>query len=52
MWKQKEGQMKASVKSITMTSAILWGACMLIVGLIDLADASYGAEFLRPNFSE
>ncbi len=39
--------MTGSVKSVTLTSAILWGACMLIVGLINLADASYGAEFLR-----
>jgi hypothetical protein len=39
--------MTASVKSVTITSAILWGACMLIVGLINLADASYGSEFLR-----
>ncbi len=37
----------ASVKSISITSAILWGACMLIVGLVNLADASYGGEFLR-----
>jgi len=39
--------MTTSVKSISITFAILWGACMLIVGLINLADASYGAEFLR-----
>jgi hypothetical protein len=39
--------MTASVKSITMTFAILWGGCMLIVGLINLADPSYGSEFLR-----
>lgn len=39
--------MTGSVKSVTLTSAILWGACMLIVGLVNLADASYGAEFLR-----
>ena len=39
--------MTGLVKSVTISSAILWGACMLIVGLIHLADASYGAEFLR-----
>lgn len=39
--------MQASVKAITITSALLWGGCMLLVGLIHLADASYGVEFLR-----
>jgi hypothetical protein len=39
--------MGASVRAITVTSAILWGGCMLLVGLINLADASYGGEFLR-----
>jgi len=39
--------MRFSVKAVTITSALLWGACMLIVGLINLADASYGGEFLR-----
>jgi hypothetical protein len=39
--------MRASVKAITITSAILWGGCMLLVGLINLADPSYGGEFLR-----
>jgi hypothetical protein len=39
--------MKSSVKGLTMTCALLWGGCMLVVGLINLADASYGGEFLR-----
>jgi hypothetical protein len=39
--------MVASVRAITITSAILWGGCMLIVGLINLAAPSYGGEFLR-----
>jgi len=39
--------MQDSVKAITITSALLWGGCMLAVGLIHLADASYGEEFLR-----
>ena len=34
-------------KAMTSTSAILWGACMLIVGLIHLRFASYGGDFLR-----
>ena len=39
--------MKSSLKGATMTCALLWGGCMVIVGLINLADASYGGEFLR-----
>jgi hypothetical protein len=39
--------MRSSMKGVTMTCALLWGGCMLIVGLINLADASYGGEFLR-----
>lgn len=39
--------MKVSLKAIALSSALLWGSCMLLVGLINLADASYGAEFLR-----
>lgn len=39
--------MGASIRAITVTSAILWGGCMLLVGLINLADASYGSEFLH-----
>ena len=39
--------MESSTKAVTLTSALLWGGCMLVVGLINLADASYGAEFLR-----
>ena len=39
--------MKTSLRAITVTSALFWGGCMLLVGLINLADASYGGEFLR-----
>jgi hypothetical protein len=39
--------MRHPVKAITLTSALLWGGCMLLVGLINLAHASYGGEFLR-----
>jgi len=35
------------MKSITLSFAVLWGAAMLFVGLIHLADPRYGAEFLR-----
>jgi len=34
-------------KAMTSASAILWGACMLIVGLINLGFRSYGGDFLR-----
>ncbi|HTB12258.1 MAG TPA: hypothetical protein VK752_11830 [Bryobacteraceae bacterium] len=39
--------MKPSVKALSMTCALLWGGCVLIVGLINLADPAYGREFLR-----
>ena len=39
--------MKVSLKAIAMSSAILWGSAMLLVGLIHLAVPSYGADFLR-----
>jgi hypothetical protein len=39
--------MKPSIKAITIASALLWGGCMLLIGLINLADPSYGGEFLR-----
>lgn len=39
--------MRFSVKALAISTGILWGACLLIVGLINLAIPSYGAEFLR-----
>jgi len=39
--------MKPSVKGLTLTCALLWGGCMLVVGLINLADPAYGREFLN-----
>ena len=39
--------MRHPLRAITLTSAILWAACMLLVGLINLGDAHYGGEFLR-----
>jgi hypothetical protein len=39
--------MKRSVEAMTLSSALLWGGCMLFVGLVNLADPSYGGEFLR-----
>ena len=34
-------------KALTGSAAILWGACMLIVGLINLRAPAYGADFLH-----
>jgi hypothetical protein len=39
--------MRVSLKAITLSSAILWGLAMLLVGLIHLATHTYGGEFLR-----
>lgn len=39
--------MRPSVKGFALTFACLWGGCLLFVGLINLADPSYGGEFLR-----
>lgn len=39
--------MRLSVKVMTIVTAILWGGCLLFVGLINLGAPSYGADFLR-----
>ncbi len=39
--------MRASIKAIALTSALMWGGCMLVVGLINLAYPSYGVQFLH-----
>lgn len=39
--------MRHPVRALTLTTACLWAACLLIVGLINLADPRYGGEFLR-----
>ena len=36
-----------SVKSLTLSSAILWSLAMLLVGLVHMAVPSYGTDFLR-----
>jgi hypothetical protein len=33
-------------KAMTITSAVVFGGCMLIVGLVNLRSASYGGGFL------
>jgi hypothetical protein len=39
--------MRVSLKAITLSSAILWGFAMLLVGLIHMATHTYGGEFLQ-----
>ena len=39
--------MRLSLKAMAISFGVLWGACLLLVGLINLAAPSYGAEFLR-----
>jgi hypothetical protein len=43
----KDEIMKLSLKAITLSSAILWGAAMLLAGLLHMAVPSYGGEFLK-----
>ncbi len=38
---------RLSVRVMTIVPAMLWGGCMLVVGLINLAAPSYGLDFLR-----
>ena len=39
--------MSVSLKAFSLSSAILWGSAMLLVGLIHMAVPSYGGDFLR-----
>lgn len=39
--------MRISIKALSLTCALLWGGCMLVVGLVNLADPNYGEQFLR-----
>ena len=39
--------MRISLKALSLSIGILWGALMLLVGLIHMADPNYGAAFLR-----
>ena len=38
--------MKLSIKALAVTSALLWGGCMLFLGVGHLVAASYGVAFL------
>ena len=39
--------MHVSSRVMTATTALLWGGCMLFVGLVNLAAPAYGIDFLR-----
>ena len=38
--------MRLSMRAVSFTSAILWGGCLLVTGLIHLGVPSYGTAFL------
>ena len=38
---------RLSIRVMVAVPALLWGGCMLFVGLINLAAPSYGLDFLR-----
>ena len=39
--------MRLSIKGLALASGLLWGGCILFVGLINLAAPAYGASFLQ-----
>lgn len=39
--------MRLAVKSLTIALGLLWGGCVLLVGVINLAFPSYGLTFLQ-----
>jgi hypothetical protein len=39
--------MRLSVKGLAIACALLWGGCILFVGVINLIRPEYGASFLR-----
>ena len=39
--------MRVSVKGLTIALALLWGGCVLLVGVINLAVPAYGLNFLQ-----
>ena len=39
--------MKLSVKGLALASGLLWGGCLLLLGLLNLAMPSYGLTFLQ-----
>ena len=43
--------MRLSVRGMTMAAGLLWGAAILCVGLIHMADPGYGGSFLQMTSS-
>jgi hypothetical protein len=39
--------MRLSLKALAITSGIIWGGCILSVGLVNLAAPGYGTAFLQ-----
>jgi len=39
--------MKLSIKALTIAFALLWGGCILLVGVVNLAVPTYGLSFLE-----
>ncbi len=39
--------MRLSVKGLALTAAVLWGGCLLVLGLVNLAVPTYGTAFLQ-----
>jgi len=38
---------RLSARGMALVAALLWGGCMLFVGLINMGAPAYGADFLR-----
>ena len=38
--------MRLSISALAATSGVVWGGCLLLVGLVHLVAASYGVPFL------
>lgn len=38
---------RLSERVMAVVTGLLWGGCMLFVGLVNLGEPSYGADFLR-----
>ena len=39
--------MRLSVKGLALAAGVLWAACILLVGIVNLASPSYGVAFLQ-----
>lgn len=39
--------MRLSVKALAISLGILWGGCLFVVGILNLAAPAYGGDFLR-----